>query len=53
VPALLLLAALSLAGLTMFLARPPEKPPWVWVFDRPEAWQPHALNNPWNGALSR
>lgn len=52
-PALLLLIALSLAGLLFVSAQPPSQPKWVWVFDRPEAWQTHALRNPWTGDVSR
>lgn len=52
-PALLLLTALTLAGLMILFAHRPTQPKWVWVFDRPEAWQTHALRNPWTGEVSR
>jgi hypothetical protein len=52
-PALLLVGSLALAGLLILFAHRPEQPKWVWVFDRPEAWQKHELRNPWTGAVSR
>jgi hypothetical protein len=52
-PALLLLIALTLAGLLMLSSQRPSQPKWVWVFDRPEAWQTHELRNPWTGDVSR
>jgi hypothetical protein len=51
-PALLLVASLALAGLLILFAHRPSQPKWVWVFDRPEAWQTHELRNPWSGAVS-
>jgi len=52
-PALLLLFALTLAGLLFVSAQPLSQPKWVWVFDRPEAWQTHELRNPWTGDVSQ
>lgn len=52
-PALLLLGVLALCGFLILFAHRPKQPEWVWVFDRPEAWQPHALRNPWTGEVSR
>lgn len=52
-PALLLLTVLTLAGLMILFAHRPAQPQWVWVFDRPEAWQAHELHSPWTGEASR
>lgn len=52
-PALLLLTALTLAGLMILFAHRPTQPKWVWVFDRPEAWQTHDLRSPWSGEAPR
>ena len=48
-PALLLATVLALVALIMVASyRPPSKND-VWIFDRPEAWQPHAVHSPWTG----
>jgi hypothetical protein len=52
-PALLLVSSLALAGILVLFAHRPEQPKWVWVFDRPEAWQHHELRNPWSGEVSK
>ncbi|HWI27080.1 MAG TPA: hypothetical protein VN668_08925 [Stellaceae bacterium] len=52
-PALLLVAACVIVALSILAAPRPAQPKWVWVFDRPEAWQQHPLRNPWSGALSK
>lgn len=50
----LTLAGLLLAcGMMILFAHRPQQPDAVWVFDRPEAWQPHALRNPWTGEVSK
>jgi hypothetical protein len=52
-PALLLVSSLALAGILVLFAHRPAQPKWVWVFDRPEAWQQHELRNPWTGEVSK
>lgn len=52
-PALLLLSSLAVAGTLVLFAHRPAQPTWVWVFDRPEAWQHHDLRNPWSGEVSK
>jgi hypothetical protein len=48
----LTLAGLLLAcGLLILFAHRPRTTEWV--FDRPEAWQPHELRNPWTGEVSK
>ncbi len=50
----LTLAGLLLAcGLMILFAHRPRPSDGEWVFDRPEAWQPHELRNPWTGAVSK
>ena len=51
---LMTLAGLLLAcGLRILFAHRPRPSDGEWVFDRPEAWQPHELRNPWTGAVSK
>lgn len=52
-PALLFVSMLALFGLMVLFAHRPHQPKWVWVFDRPEAWQRHDIVNPWSGEVSR
>jgi hypothetical protein len=50
----LLLAGLVIGCALLFLSAPRPRPTdAVWVFDRPEAWQPHPLRNPWTGEVSQ
>jgi hypothetical protein len=52
-PALTLAGLLLACGLMLLLAHRPAPSDGTWVFDRPEAWQPHAMRNPWTGEVSR
>jgi len=47
----LLVGVLALCGLFILFAHRPKQPEWL--FDRPEAWQPHTVSNPWTGEVSR
>ncbi len=51
-PVLALLTVLALCGLIIQVANRERQSNWVWVFDRPEAWQPHHLRSPWTGETS-
>jgi len=49
----LLVALLALFGFLILFSHRPKQPEPVWLFDRPEAWQPHDLRNPWTGEGSQ
>lgn len=48
-PVLALLTVLVLCGLMIHVVNRERQSNWVWVFDRPEAWQSHPVHSSWTG----